>query len=238
MIQQTPATLKIRDENLVELGFARFLDKRGNEIAVDEPFILLAAAREFQDNYVRFSLEGFVNKGLLHPEGRGFRFERYIAYCLSCAFDEKTPLCDTFNFGDCVPDWAKETAQLVHVSWNEQGIEAYRFHFPDWSGSIATIGCKCDNYDSTEQWFRQPSSLMCYPDKNMGPDIILFVRLASGKIICIMIQCKWSSTAFLSAQVQNEAEASVDPSIIWNSKVWDRIISFGAFFFNYLCRIV
>ena len=191
-------TLNIHEKfsDLVELGFARFSDPKGLRTVVDEPIIILAAARLFET--IKFPLgayfwqdEEFKKKG-----ETGHSYEGSIAYYLACAIDEETPLREILNFGAHVPGWANQAAGLVSISRRGGKLEADQFNLREYKTATSALGCKHDGYAATVNWFRNPNSLMCFPDNLMGPDIVLFIRLDSGLIVAVIVQCKSSEKLY------------------------------------------
>lgn len=208
-------------KQLVELGFARFggID----EAYADEPLVLLLAANEFADTVHSFNT--YVTIPLRKEDGRGENFERYIAFYLSCAFDGKKRLCDIFSFGETPPVFAREAAELVSIALTDGRVKASIFNLL--SGEVATsaIGFNAKKMrndkkaiDQTIEWLANPWTLMCFPDKLMGPDIVLFVRVAKV-ILTVLVQCKWRAKKTLDLETIEDAERSLDLDKLFVRKV-------------------
>ncbi|KAL5514165.1 hypothetical protein ACEPAG_2253 [Sanghuangporus baumii] len=123
LILQERTKLLEEYKDLVELGFARFVDSGGIDAYADEPIVLLAAARHFDTV----------------GENKGFSYETSIAHYLACAFDDKSKLCDIFDFRKDVPKWAEQSAELVSVVLTDEKVEVNRFHLIDYLGSTSAI---------------------------------------------------------------------------------------------------
>ena len=203
-------TLNTLTKELVELGFARFREGSRHEAYIDEPLVLLAAARAFENTEVD-SLVYYV-QGQLQPlgnsAGTGKAYEAYIGYYLACAFDGDTRLCDIFDFGKSPPKFAKERAELVSVVFTDHGLESNSF-FLGCEGATVALGVGLETRESTMEWLKSPTSLMCFPSELMGPDIVLFIRVA-GVILAVLVQCKWASQRKLKTMALAEAKDSVN----------------------------
>ncbi|KAL5498505.1 hypothetical protein ACEPAH_1858 [Sanghuangporus vaninii] len=200
--------------DLVELGFARFVDSGGTGAYVDEPIVLLAAARHFDT--VGVPLDRSFQRAMDNAQGnKGYNFETSIAYYLACAFDDTTNLCDIFRFGGGTPDWARHPAELVSIVLDGNEIEANRFHLQEYIGSTAAIGINCTTLRKTMEWLDDPTSVMCFPDNLMGPDIIFFIRLFCGAILAILVQCKYRDKDTLDKVTLDAAVKSLDVSQLY-----------------------
>ncbi|KAL5476915.1 hypothetical protein ACEPAI_3101 [Sanghuangporus weigelae] len=216
LLLRKPVALTSKSKDLVELGFARFIDVRGKDAYVDEPIVLFAAASQFGSQ--GFSLGDYVKRPLLEGPGRGEHFEAFVAYYLACAFDETSKLCDIFNFGGEVPEWTTLPAELVSVTLKGKGIEANRFHFQDLIGSTTAIGVHADSVEEMMKWLKNPSSLLCFPDKLMGPDVLLFVRLDGRLILPVLVQCKWLTASSLGGMKLRSAVSSLRLSQLYKRR--------------------
>ncbi|EJC97298.1 uncharacterized protein FOMMEDRAFT_164063, partial [Fomitiporia mediterranea MF3/22] len=194
---------------LIELGFARFVSDSERSF-IDEPLVLLAAARAFSES--SFGLVSCICTLLLESQDRGDHFEELVAYSLACAFDGSS-LCDIISFGEHVPEWAQQSAELVSVSMNEGGLVFDRFHLPNYEGSTTIIGAKHSTVDATLRWFQNTSSVLCFPDKLMGPDIVSFIRLHSGQVLALVIQCRFRRK--MDKQTWESAVKSLDLSQLY-----------------------
>lgn len=226
VLERRVLDLPDKDRILVELGFARFVNLPVDKHVLDEPLVLLAATREFHRGSP-FSLQTQILDGLGSGKGRGEYFEALVAYYLSCAFDDESKLCDIFNFGDVIPEWANQHADLVSVVVNDEVIESHPFHLLDYTGSTAFIGINCSGAKETLAWFENPVSLMCFPDQNMGPDIVLLIRLPNGQKLAVGIQCKWRGLRTLPQGDVNSAVSSVDHTKYYDDTVCDWILDTG-----------
>ncbi|KAL5521780.1 hypothetical protein ACEPAF_2528 [Sanghuangporus sanghuang] len=203
-------------KDLVELGFARFIDSGGKDAYVDEPIVLLAAARHFDTVGVPLDRHAWrTMDSATRSENKGYSYEVSLAYYLACAFDDQTNLCEIFNFGKDVPTWAEHPAELVSVVLTDEGLEANRFHLLNYLGSTSAIGVNCPDLQKTMQWLENPTSVMCFPDNNMGPDIICFIRLLDGTIVAVLVQCKFRDKNTLDKRTLDAAVKSLDVSQLY-----------------------
>ncbi|THH10541.1 hypothetical protein EW145_g1243 [Phellinidium pouzarii] len=200
--------LRRRKRDFVESGFARFVDDRGERALVNEPLVLLAATSEFDKVSATFFADNM--KCHFHQEPtRGERYGNVLAFHLANVFGANVRLCNIFNFRGSVPRWAEQTAELVSVTWDKDGVRPRPFSLQD--DVPPFIGRDCSTVKETVEWFRNPLTILCLPDEYMGPDIVMFIRLAGGQILCVIVQAKWLDEAFLSGRGLADA-AALDPS--------------------------
>ncbi|EJD03166.1 uncharacterized protein FOMMEDRAFT_156540 [Fomitiporia mediterranea MF3/22] len=215
LVLRTRLPFENEKDDLIELGFARLVNDPEKGY-IDEPLVLLGAAQEFSKS--SFSLECEALSGLQSHEGRGEHFEEFVAYSLACAFDGERKLCELFSFGEHVPDWAQQCAELVALTMDNGVVMSNRFHLPQYLSSTTSIGKRCETVDVTLEWFRNPSSVICFPDKYMGPDIVLFVCLDSGSILAIEVKCKWVSKGTLDKEAWESAVSTLDLAQLYRRK--------------------
>ncbi|KAL5514186.1 hypothetical protein ACEPAG_2274 [Sanghuangporus baumii] len=165
-------------KDLVELGFARFTDFGRKDAYIDEPIVLLAAARHF-----------IPGEPWTPPLVERIKL-RKIHHVLPCSV----------------------------VLTDEGPAEANRFHLPDYLGSTSAIGVNCPDLQKTMRWLENPTSVMCLPDNNMGPDIICFIRLLDGTIVVVLVQCKFRDKNTLDPGTLDAAVKSLDVSQYTNDR--------------------
>ncbi|THH03790.1 hypothetical protein EW145_g6006 [Phellinidium pouzarii] len=210
--------LRKEERKLVELGFARFVDGNEHEAYVNEPLVLLAATNEF-DEASASSFGDYIKERLRDDTEKGLQYQDLLAFYLASAFGAYVRLRDVFDFRGTVPQWAEQTAELVSISWNdEDGVQSHPFSLQDRIGVPSSIGHKCSSWLETAKWFKTTPTLMCFPDNLMGPDLVLFIRLASGLILCVVIQAKWLDQKYLSGVGLAEAAATLDPLFFYDRK--------------------
>ncbi|TFK62947.1 hypothetical protein BDN72DRAFT_827066, partial [Pluteus cervinus] len=221
LLHRQPLIFKTNNEQLVQHGFARFSKSQGT--VVDEPLVILAAAQEFS-TLPNSSFQDHVKQHLADEAGMGNNFEDFIVLHLTSAFGDGCKLRDIFDFGGPSPrakewvDIGEEDAELVSLTFVDGLPKFDRFHLPGRMAGTQVLGHKCSSVDETLAWLENPTTLTCFPDKLMGPDVIAFARLTSGRIIAILIQNQWRSAKTLPSDVQPSAESSVDPSKFYERK--------------------
>ena len=202
----------------MELGLARFggIDK----VHIDEPLVLLLAANEFV-NAVHSS-DTHVKIPLRKDSGRPEDFERYIAFYLSWVFDGGKRLCDVLSFGEKPPRFAEERAELVSITLTDDVVETSVFNLLSGEAATSAIGFDPKKWehkamDHTMEWLRNPWTLMCFPGEQMGPNIVLFVRVA-GAILAVLVQCKWRVLSKSYFRLYEE-EGSIDINEVFYGRV-------------------
>jgi hypothetical protein len=210
------------EKEWIELGFARFRtrpqDPCGEQIVVDEPLIILAAA-QYLNAHTTFGLHNHVLNKLNHAAGRGTHFEEFLAVYFAQAFGPTVCLCDLFYFGNDVPIWAEsEGVELVAAS-RDRSFHITRHFCGDPVGTSSSLCCDLQHAADTVEWFRNPNTVLCFPDIHLGPDIVFFLRLSDGSIICVIIQAKFHSQLRLSKSNQADAVSTLKPSDFYRNDV-------------------
>lgn len=152
-----------------------------------------------------------VLHGLEHSAGLGAGFEEFIAAYLAQAFGPNVRLCDVFDFGQNIPSWAQsEGVEFVRLSANGD-------HCTHHNPLVPSSALCSDLQDATEtvQWFRNPHTVMCFPDVHFGPDIVFFIRLSNGMVLCVIVQVIFRSLPRLS---NDKAISTLEFSKFYSSK--------------------
>jgi hypothetical protein len=58
-------------------------------------------------------------------------------------------------------------------------------------GPSSSLSCDPKDAKETVDWFRKPYALMCFPDNLLGPDLVFFIRLSDGRVLCVIVQAKF-----------------------------------------------
>ena len=225
-MEQTNRCLTSADVKLVEYGVARF-SASPDEVFINEPIVLLAATRYFSSTVSGSTFKNETMSRIRDEDTRGLTFERLIALYLISAFDDKKDgmsirlrLSDLFNFGTAPPEWAKQSAHIVYFKMGNKKLAATDFCLSERAVPDLCYGRRCRTIEDTVEWFENPETLMCFPDKLMGPDIVFFLKLDSGSIICVGVQCKWRSAVNLTTNEVKKATGSLEPLKFFVNKVW------------------
>ena len=96
------------------------------------------------------------------------------------AFDDGRDVCDIFDFGESVPQWAEQRSEIISIEWKSGELEFHPFNYAAGIGALSAIGTKTKRVEDTLAWLENPETLLCFPDTMMGPDIILFIDVAEG----------------------------------------------------------
>ena len=151
--------------------------------------------------------------------GKGEHFEDWLVVYFSLAFGPGVALCQVFNFGDNVPDWARiEGVELVVMSSNGEGYKT-NDSLNDNAGIPITLCRDSQSATETVNWFENPDTVMCLPDIHLGPDIVFFVLIPGRGVICIIVQLKYQSLPHLDKQMQEDAHSTLEPSNFYREKV-------------------
>ena len=139
---------KVKDHH-VELGFARFTGTRNSVAVIDEPIMILAAARRFEKLGFPMGAYFWGNEDSTREGESEHSYEESIAYYLACAFDEEIPLLKVLEFGEHPPEWAYHPAELVSISLRDGELEANRFSLRVCKTATLALGTKCEDFDET-----------------------------------------------------------------------------------------
>jgi hypothetical protein len=187
----------------------------------DEPLIMLAADHHL--SHTPLGLDHIAVQRLDESSGRGTSFEESIGVYFSKAFGPDVRLCDIFHFGLSTPRWARiRGVQLVALSRGRfLSIDRSR-----WVGCPLPLCRRLHNGEDTVNWFKDPSSTMCFPDTRFGPDLVFFVRVPYGEkgsssfiILCVIVQAKYRSDERVTHSVQEEAISTLSTSQFYKRKV-------------------
>jgi hypothetical protein len=262
MLHQQRIALGKKEQFWVEHGFARFGGRSGaNKVperlelvaddqagdkedhdavppVFDEPLIMFAADQLLSKT--SFGLDQTVLRRLSSAPGRGTHFKETIAVYFSKAFGPDVRLCDVFDFGDSIPQWA--TIQGVDLVALSGGL----YHVVDrfrGDGCSMALCSALSNGQEVVDWFKNPSSTMCFPDKLFGPDLVFFVRVRqrpratkSSKILCVIVQARYRSDLRVAPSAEEDAVSTLIPSEFYNYKVTS-LLAYPQIILMFGCRI-
>ncbi|KAJ6486237.1 hypothetical protein C8R47DRAFT_1072639 [Mycena vitilis] len=195
---------------LVEYGVARHTTADCTTACISEPLVLLATAYRVNKHcrgQTPFgqSIWQYVVRGIGERIDSKFDgFETYLAFLLADAFATPVPLKDVFEFASPAPEWANQSARLVALSKDpvqetregeappppaERRI--HKFNWRERAISTGRIGETCD-VEGTLQWLNhEHQAPFCFPDTNMGPDLICVLQLESNELIWVALEAKF-----------------------------------------------
>jgi hypothetical protein len=195
LLQGKPLILQSEQSTWVESGFARFLSQ-GQTCVADEPLVMMAAANQLLQNGY---FETTAREGLdtTHPSVAGLNYEVYLAVYLLGAFAGSVSLEDIFQLpGAIAPEWARAKGVKLVTPVPRSG--AAKWSQVNWSAPpqvppTARLGLQADDCPQVVEWFKRPSTTVLFPDNYMGPDLVCFLQLPDGKVICVVLQAKVST---------------------------------------------
>ncbi|KAJ6469557.1 hypothetical protein C8R47DRAFT_1024034 [Mycena vitilis] len=197
------------DNALVEFGFARYTTADCTTVCISEPLILLATTYYINENGSGQrpfgpSIWQYVVRGIGGRIDSKFNgFETYLAFLLADAFATPVPLKDVFEFASPAPEWADQSARLVALSRDPPQEtrdgeppsppirRTHNFNWREHAVPVGRIGETC-NVEGTLRWLNhERQAAFCFPDNNMGPDILFVLELANKKLIWVALQAKF-----------------------------------------------
>ncbi|KAJ6472329.1 hypothetical protein C8R47DRAFT_1221831 [Mycena vitilis] len=184
---------------LVVAGFARYSKQEtdGRDIvSIDEPLAVLALIEWLRICHVPFS-EGLRTRAAVGvTESTGVNgLEEYLAFYFSAVFDDHTPLDAIFKFSpEHTPQWAKQPARLVSLFRDQNEIQEGRVQ--EYSRPSVCLGTGGGGKPNTFKWLKHESpEPFCFPDQDMGPDIIFILKLRDKdeSLIWVAVQSKFNT---------------------------------------------
>ncbi|KAJ6472328.1 hypothetical protein C8R47DRAFT_727063 [Mycena vitilis] len=170
---------------MVTTGFGRFVDPHLTKIAVDEPLMLVAAAKWFWNSLIIDNPSSSCLTFLHRYPPSCPTFTKVLAMYIARVFTSAHPLSKVFSFAyPPTPAWANRTAELVTLHQDSalpvEGGTAL-FSAPLASTPVAL--------SDTISWLAQEDSepaAFCLPTGG-NPDLICTLRLASGAFIRVVL---------------------------------------------------
>jgi hypothetical protein len=201
---------------------------------MDEPIVLLAAADFFstQTSWTMEAILSEGLTSTIDPE-RGYALERFGAFLLARAFESQTPsqtppqtpsktpalsqsptprlsasqipLSSVFEFIGSTK-LRRESAHLVAIGWDDNN--QYRctpITFSPPTGCNYILGRSTSSPNQTLEWLENPKdTAFCFPDKDIGPDLILLLQLSDASILRVLVQFKHNSSSRTIGPVETE----------------------------------
>ena len=210
----------------VEYGFARFVDAETKSVAVDEPLVLLAATHYLNTSHTTNSSYKHFAKQIHQHDPSSNGFENYLAFCLDMAFSiAQRQISEVFSFVGGPPHWAQQRARLVALERVRSGEMEWGLskHYA-FSGSSVTLGVNAKSPHETMNWLDGlKHSPICFPDINMGPDLLFVLRLEDDTQLWVALQAKYAKgkggKGTLPRDSLRKAMKSVTPSKFFLNKV-------------------
>jgi hypothetical protein len=209
LLQGKPIILQSEQSKWVEGGFARFISQ-GETCVADEPLVMMAAANQLLQNGY---FETTAREGLdtTHPSVAGLNYEVYLAVYLLGAFSGSVSLEEIFKFPGVAPEWAR--AKGVKLVTPVPGSGEGNWSQVNWSAPpqvppTTRLGLQADDCPQVVEWFKRPSTTVLFPDKFMGPDLVCFLRLPDGKVICVVLQAKVSTEGLPQSKMKQAVDTT------------------------------
>ncbi|CAK5283222.1 unnamed protein product [Mycena citricolor] len=220
---------------LVQYGVARYdendMGVEGDvRLLMDEPLAIRALLEWLQscDAPLAAILRKAAVGGLQNHAGNN-GVEEYIAFYCAVAFKSGAKLKEIFHFhkGLKIPEWAETSADLVSVYCTNQDsrpndpvkAQSWTAEYDvspvtDQSGPSNSLGYCASTISDTRRWMQHlERASICFPDKFMGPDLVMVLRLhnAQRSLIWLAIQSKFSAAQELEPSKLKEALPTVTP---------------------------
>ncbi|KAJ6521346.1 hypothetical protein DFH09DRAFT_1425042 [Mycena vulgaris] len=182
--------------HLVNEGYAVSVDDDLTRITVDEPLVLITAARELfprprpppeplSPGYVNKYPETFVASMRLNAPRTPQALSHCLVFYLTRVFSEPRPLATIFDFPHKVPAWAKQSAQLVKFHRDENLEVGHSVVLHDDASPLATSAVSLEDMIS---WLEhQHGTAFCLPSSS-SLDLLFALKLADGSFIWVALK--------------------------------------------------
>lgn len=214
------------EKSLVQHGLAQFIVENSTyndpNPVIQEPLALVGIMRYFESR--EYTVAAHIEAGLKFNKGNGFENLILVAITrLLRGGDHR--LKDIFQFHGEPPEWAHETAQIV-VQTTSGSYSPFDIivQEPMLPSSAHTV--EAEKPGDVQRWLQHGGAGWCIPGRYMGPDLMTWVRLHTGKILLLVVQAKChltgnitSSAASLPADVTADAIRSLTPDEFFQSLV-------------------
>ncbi|KAJ7457624.1 hypothetical protein B0H11DRAFT_207567 [Mycena galericulata] len=199
--------------DLVSHGFARFVDADLCTIVMDEPLVLIGAARKllphpssrparekYLPDHPNDYPETFVGSMRLNVPRTPQAFSHCLVFYLARMFSRPQVLGDVFNFPRKTPGWAKQSAHLVKFHGNERlELEHSFLYHEDFSTPLAT-GTK--STEETISWLdHRYGTVFCLPSSS-NVDLLFSLKLADQSLIWVALRAIPSAEAIPDSELK------------------------------------
>ncbi|KAJ6486254.1 hypothetical protein C8R47DRAFT_1321150 [Mycena vitilis] len=210
------------DDLMVQCGFAQYTQAGCSTPCISEPMILLAATYYINERKLASPRRKFFGNSMWQHVVRNIGklkasryngFETYLAFLLADAFATPVPLKDVFEFSWPDPGFADQSARLVALSKGPESLNnelhVDNFNWRERAISAGRVGETCD-VEGTLEWLNhEREAPFCFPDDNMGPDLIFVLQLDSKELIWVALQAKFLAKEIDSGGLRNAIRTTV-----------------------------
>ncbi|KAJ6486252.1 hypothetical protein C8R47DRAFT_1047888 [Mycena vitilis] len=207
--------------SLVNEGYGRCTDAELSRIVVDEPLVLVGAARTLlPDPSSRPAVEKHIPG---HPNNHPETFvgsmrinvprtprvlSHWLVFYLARMFGQPRHLTDVFNFPHKAPAWANQSAQLA--TFHPTGTEARDFGYSMVSNEDASeerrppLATEAVSLEETLSWLaHENGSAFCLPfPSSTSPDLLFSLMLADGTSILVALRAMPSTDPVPDSELQ------------------------------------
>ncbi|KAK0503728.1 hypothetical protein EDD18DRAFT_1062456, partial [Armillaria luteobubalina] len=174
----------------VSRGVGRFIDSNMEQIVIDEPLCLVTCARWFVDKKTSLTdIDSYLSVDRKYQ--RPLSTTCFVALCLAHVFSQPRALADIFSFPGTLPEWAKQTANLVDFASPDFGELHYT---PGTSRRLAYIA---ETPADTLTWLKDKHrTVFCIHSANSASPALLFsLRLADESLVWLFLHVNLDESA-------------------------------------------
>ncbi|KAJ7180965.1 hypothetical protein C8R46DRAFT_940916 [Mycena filopes] len=217
---------------LVDLAFGRFLDDDMSQIVVDEPIMLVVAARWFYKNpSVEPPRDSLLDILAFSPPATPHAFLASLVIYLTHALSKGHQLSKIFSFPhSAVPVWAKQKARVVKLYRVEESNQV-RPIAVDFSSEVSEVlASTSKTSDDLISWLdpNSDSPPFCFPRLD-GTNLICVLQLADGTFVRIVLRATATETILRDSALKEVLRNLNDDNLFrpeaQGSGVLDRILA-------------
>ncbi|KAJ7651517.1 hypothetical protein DFH06DRAFT_1134771 [Mycena polygramma] len=207
--------------SLVNKGYGRCTDAELSRIVIDEPLVLVGAARTLlPDPSSRPAVEKhipghpnnhpetFVGSMRLNVPRTPRALSHWLVFYLARLFGQPRNLTEVFKFPHKAPAWANQSAQLA--TFHPTGTEAREFGYSILSNEDASeerrppLATEPVSLEETLSWLaHENGSAFCLPfPSSTSPDLLFTLMLADGSSILVALRAIVSTDPVLDSELQ------------------------------------
>ncbi|KAJ7629908.1 hypothetical protein B0H17DRAFT_542649 [Mycena rosella] len=224
---EAPPPLGPEHLKLVNEGYARCVDSDLSRITIDEPIVLVSAARKllphpssrpWQERFLSSQPNNypatFVGSMRLNAPRTPQALSYCLAFYLSYVFSDPRPLEKVFTFPHKVPAWAKQSAQLVKFHRDGSLEVGYSEVAPEDSSPLATDATLVED---TISWLEhQSDTAFCLPSSST-PDLLFALKLADKSFIWVALRAIASTDSISHSELET-AIAQLKPDSLFTDE--------------------
>ncbi|KAJ7651536.1 hypothetical protein DFH06DRAFT_546501 [Mycena polygramma] len=190
---------------LVNEGYGRCTDAELSRIVIDEPLVLVGAARALIPDH---EPQTFLGSMHLNVPCSPRALSHCLVFYLARLFGQPRNLTEVFKFPHKAPAWANQSAQLA--TFHPTGTKAREFGYSIVSSEDASderrppLATEAVSLEKTLSWLaHENGSAFCLPfPSSTSPDLLFSLMLADGTSILVALRAMLSTDPVPDSELQ------------------------------------